>query len=66
MATSNKTISAFILGAVVGVTVTYFGLQFPPGMDVAGTVAPAERYQTAQPGADDIQLGNQDLQEVMQ
>ncbi|MDH3804476.1 MAG: hypothetical protein OEU90_03285, partial [Gammaproteobacteria bacterium] len=66
MTTTNKTIPAFVLGAVVGVAIAYFGLNNPPGANVTGTIAPAERYRTDQAGSDDIQLGNQELQEVMQ
>ncbi len=54
MATSNTTIPAFIIGAVLGAGITYFGLGNPPGGDIAGTIASADRYQAAQPGYDDI------------
>lgn len=66
MATGTKTISAFVIGAVLGAGITYFGLSYPPENALTGTVAPAERYQAAQPGADSIQLGDESLQQVMQ
>ena len=66
MATSNKTIPAFVIGAVFGGAIAYFGLTNPPGDALTGAVAPAERYRTEQPGADSIQLGDESIQDVMQ
>ena len=34
--------------------------------ELPSSVAPAERYRAEQPGADDIQLGDQELQAVLQ
>ena len=66
MATSNKTIPAFVIGAVFGGAIAYFGLTNPPGDALTGAVAPAERYRAEQISGDDINLGNQDIQDFMQ
>ena len=66
MATSNKTIPAFVLGAVFGGAIAYFGLTNPPGDALTGAVAPAERYRAEQPSSDGIQLGDQGIQQLMQ
>ena len=63
---TTKTIPAFVIGLLVGVAVSYVGLQSPVGDNAAGTVAPAERYRAEQPSSDDLQLGDQELQEVLQ
>ena len=63
---ANKTIPAFVLGAVVGGAIAYFGLTNPPGDALTGTVAPAERYRAEQISGTDIELGDQTLQEFMQ
>ena len=63
---ANKVIPAFVLGAVVGGAIAYIGFANPPGDALTGAVAPAERYRAEQPSADDIQLGDQELQAVLQ
>ena len=67
MATSSKKISIIAVGAVILAAIAYFGVTYPPGSDdMAGTIAPAERYRASQPTSEEIQLGDQALQEVMQ
>ena len=66
MAISNKTIPAFVIGAVFGGAIAYFGLTNPPGDALTGAVAPAERYRAEQISGDDIALGDQSLQDFMQ
>ncbi|MEJ2128387.1 MAG: hypothetical protein P8X81_06035, partial [Woeseiaceae bacterium] len=63
---ANKTIPAFVIGAVFGGAIAYFGLTNPPGDALTGAVAPAERYRAEQISADDIELGDQSLQDFMQ
>ncbi len=65
MASSNNAIPV-VIGAVVLVAVLYVGSNLSTDEEVTGTVAPAERYRADQPGADDIQLGDQSIQELMQ
>ena len=65
MATSNKAIP-IVIGAIALVAVVWFGSNMSTDEEVTGTVAPAERYRAEQPGADDIQLGDQELQAVLQ
>ena len=64
MATSNKTIPVILIGVAALAAVAYFGMNNPPGDEVAGTVAPAERYRAA--SDNEIQLGDESIQEVMQ
>ena len=60
MATSNKAFPIILIGiAALGVLV-YFGAAFPPGDEVTGTVAPAQRYQAEQ--NNEIQLGDESIQ----
>ncbi len=66
MATSNKAIPMVLIGVAALAVVAYFGMINPPGDEVAGTVVPAERYRTEQPGAADVELGDQTIQEFMQ
>ena len=65
MAMSNKAIP-FVIGAIALVAVVWFGGNMSTDEEITGTVAPAERYRAEQPSADDIQLGDQQLQEVLQ
>ena len=65
MASSNKAIPV-VIGAVVLVAVLYVGSNLSTDEEVTGTVAPAERYRANQPGAEDIQLGDQSIQGLMQ
>ena len=64
MATSNKTLPIAIVAGLVGIGVVYFGMNFPAGDEVVGTVAPAERYRAEQPDAADVVLGDQAIQEL--
>ena len=66
MATSNKTIPIVLIGVAALAVVAYFGMNNPPGEGVSGTVAPAERYRADQISADDIDLGDQAVQDFMQ
>ena len=67
MATSNKSIPIILGGVAALAVVAYFGLNNPPGSDeVAGTVAPAERYRADQMTSDDVSLGDQSVQNFMQ
>ena len=67
MSTSSKKIPIIAVSAAVLAAIAYFGATYPPGGDdMAGTVAPAQRYRADQPTADEIQLGDQALQEIMQ
>mgnify|MGYP000567893773 CR=1 FL=1 len=64
MATSNKVFPIVLVGvAALGVLV-FFGMNNPPGDEVTGTVAPAERYRAEQ--TNEIQLGDESIQEVLQ
>ena len=63
---ANKVIPAFVLGAVVGGAIAYIGFANPPGDALTGAVAPAERYRAEQASSDDIQLGDQGIQRLMQ
>ena len=65
MATSNKAIPV-VIGAIVLVAVIWVGSNMSTDDELTGTVAPAERYRAEQPSADDIQLGDQELQAVLQ
>ena len=61
---STTMIAAF---AVVIAVIAYLGVKYTiPGDDAAGTVAPAERYLAKQPSADDIALGEQEIQSLLQ
>ena len=64
MATSNKAFP-IIIGAIVLVAVVWFGSNMSTDDELTGTVAPAERYRAEQPGTDDIELGDQELQAVL-
>ena len=66
MATSNKAIPVILIGVAALVVVAYFGVNHPAGDEVAGTVAPAERYRAEQISADNIDLGDQSVQDFMQ
>ena len=44
--------------AVVAVGAYSIGRVFPPNGESVGTIAPAERYQSAQVGAGDITIGD--------
>ena len=64
---SGKT--GLVVGLLVAVVagVGYFASQHPPASeDVAGTIAPAQRYRADQIGSQDIQLGDQSIQQFMQ
>ncbi len=61
MATSNKAIPVAI-GVTALVAVVWFGSNMSTDEEVTGTVAPAERYRAEQPGASEIQLGDQSVQ----
>ncbi|HEY8011300.1 MAG TPA: hypothetical protein VIE67_09915 [Rudaea sp.] len=51
--------------AVSIAAVVYFGLGYPPKIDqVAGTIAPAERYRAA--AVDSVELGDQSIPQLMQ
>src|SRR5436305_1567337 len=56
--------------AIAATTVVIAGLffvSFPPGREnVSGTVAPAQRYRAEQPKAEDVQLGDQTVPQLMQ
>ena len=66
MATSNKAIPMILIGVAALAVVAYFGMNNPPGDEVAGTVVPAERYRAEQPTSDDVLLGDQAVQEFIQ
>jgi hypothetical protein len=51
--------------AALGV-VAYIGMNNPAGDEVTGAVAPAERYRAEQISSDDIDLGDQAVQDFMQ
>ena len=56
-----------MIGIVALAAVAYFGMNYPTDSgDAVGTVAPAERYRAEQPSSDNIQLGDQSIQAVMQ
>ena len=62
----KKAVTIGLLVAVVA-GVGYYASEFPPsGEDVAGTIAPAQRYRAEQIGSQDIQLGDQSIQQFMQ
>ena len=64
---TNKSVPVIAVGLVALAAVAYFGMNTPSDSDdAAGTVAPAERYQAEQPAADEIQLGDESIQEVIQ
>jgi len=65
MATSNKAIP-IVIGAIALVAVVWFGSNMSTDEEITGTVAPAERYRAEQPGTNEIQLGDQSVQELMQ
>ena len=66
MATSNKTVPIVLIGVAAMAVVAYFGMNYPAGDEVTGTVAPAERYRAEQISEDDIALGDQAVQDFMQ
>lgn len=67
MATTNKAIPIIIAGVAVLAVIAYFGMDNPPrDGDIAGTIAPAERYRADQLTADDVELGDQEVQMFMQ
>jgi len=67
MATSNNSIPVIVIGVVALCAVAYFGMNYPTDSgDAAGTVVPAERYRAEQAGNDEIQLGDESIQSVMQ
>ncbi len=64
---TSRSTTMIVAFAVVIAVVAYLGVKYPiPGDDAAGTVAPAERYVAEQPGADDIVLGEQEIQSLLQ
>ena len=65
MATSNKSLPV-VTGAIALVAVIWFGSNLSTDEEITGTIAPAERYRAEQPGADDLQLGDQQIQAVLQ
>ena len=65
MATSNKAIPLVLIGIAALAVIAYFGMNTGPD-EVAGTVAPAERYRAEQMSEDDINLGDQSVQDFMQ
>ena len=64
MATSNKAFPIILIGVAALGVLAYVGMVNQPGDEVTGTVAPAQRYQAEQ--NNEIQLGDQSIQEVMQ
>jgi len=67
MSTINKSVPVIVIGVAALAAVAYFGMNYPTDSgDAAGTVAPAERYRADQNATDEIQLGDQDIQEVLQ
>ena len=64
MATSNKVFPIILIGVAALGVLAYFGMSNPPGDEVTGTVAPAERYRAEQDN--EIQLGDESIQEVLQ
>ena len=55
-------------GAVLALAVVvYVGTGYPPNeLAASGTIAPAERYRAAQVTADEVQLGDQAVAQLMQ
>ena len=67
MATGNKTTPIVVAAVAIVVGIIYFGANRQPANDeVTGTVAPAERYRADQITEDDINLGDQTVQQFMQ
>jgi hypothetical protein len=64
--TNKRTLTMVAVAAVIG-AVAYYGSQSPPVEDeAAGTIAPAKRYRGEQISSEDIQLGDQGVQRLMQ
>ena len=60
MATTNKAVPIILVGVLALGVVAFFGMNNPPGDEVTGTVAPAERYRAD--ANNEIQLGDESIQ----
>jgi hypothetical protein len=66
MSTSNKSVPVIVIGVAALAAVAYFGMNNPTDSgDAAGTVAPAERYRANALSEEDVQLGDQTVQQLM-